>query len=94
MVYFLILTILILTAVVVYQMIQLRNSRLQHEQKMEILREVILELAANSSAKKRQLELSDELMAKLRSANAALSQEIAAMVSEFVETLSMNNLLR
>lgn len=94
MLYFLIFTIVVLSFVIVLQMTQIRRSRLEHEQKMEVMRQVIVQLAGNSAHKNQQLQLSEELMAKLRSANTVLSQDISGMVNEFVETLSANNLLR
>lgn len=70
------------------------RSRHEHEQKMEVLRRVIVELAGNSALKNQQLQLSDELMKRLRSANTVLSRDITVLVNEFVETLSAHNLLK
>lgn len=94
MIYVLLFTVIALLAVVVLQMRQISRSRHEHEQKMEMLRRVIVELAGNSALKNQQLQLSDELMKRLRSANTVLSRDITVLVNEFVETLSAHNLLR
>lgn len=94
MFYLLVFTIAILAAVIVLQMLQMKRAKLEHEQKMELMREVIVQLASNSAEKSQRLQLSNELMEKLRSANVVLSQDISGLVNEFVETLSVNNMLR
>lgn len=94
MIYVLLFTIIALLAVIVLQMRLINRSRHEHEQKMEVLRRVIVELAGNSALKNQQLQLSDELMKRLRSANTVLSRDITVLVNEFVETLSAHNLLK
>ncbi|RZJ73536.1 hypothetical protein [Flavobacterium sp.] len=94
MFYLLLFTITILAAVIVMQMLQIKRARIEHDQKMEVMRQVIVQLASNSAEKSQQLQLSQDLMDKLRSANAVLSQDISGLVNEFVETLASNNLLR
>lgn len=94
MIYVLLFTIIALLAVIVLQMRLISRSRHEHEQRMEVLRRVIVELAGNSALKNQQLQLSDELMKRLRSANTVISKDITVLVNEFVETLSAHNLLK
>lgn len=92
--YVLAFTIVVLLGVIVFQILLLRRSQRQHEQRMEVLREVIVQLANSNSAREKQVKVSDELMQKLRSVNVILSQDISAMVKDFVATLHANDLIK
>ncbi|RZJ66367.1 MAG: hypothetical protein EOO50_09840 [Flavobacterium sp.] len=94
MMYVLAFTIVVLLGVIVFQILLLRRSQRQHEQRMEVLREVIVQLANSNSAREKQVKVSDELMQKLRSVNVILSQDISAMVKDFVATLHANDLIK
>lgn len=93
MIYILAITILLLMGVIVFQMALFARSRRRHEQKMEVLRQVVVELANSNAERQHQVRLSDELLQKLRKANVAISHDIASMVKDFVDTLSRNDLL-
>lgn len=94
MMYILAVTTLLLAGVIVFQMALFAKSRRRHEQKMEVLRQVIAELASSNTERQQQLRLSDELLRKLRKANVTISHDIASMVKDFVDTLSRNDLLK
>lgn len=94
MMYLLSITTVVLLGVVIFQLALFKKTQRRHEQKMDVLRQVIVEMARSSSQREEQVRISDELLQQLRSANNVISEDISGLVTEFVSTLQANNLLR
>ncbi|HEX8562520.1 MAG TPA: hypothetical protein VF676_06020 [Flavobacterium sp.] len=94
MIYILVVIVAVLLAIIVFLGMDLKKSRLNHEKRIAVLQEMIARLLDNQDVQTSKIKLSDEMNQKIDSANRVISNDILALVHDFVDTLSKNNLLK
>lgn len=94
MIYVLTGSIVLLLGIITCIVIDSRNSRNKHRQKTELLRGILSHLLNDQSVQSEKIRLADELRRKITSANTTLSAEINDLLTEIIETLSKNDLIK
>jgi len=92
--YVLSVTVLLLVAIIVKLAIGSRKLQRSHDQKMLLMKQMMVHLLENQDAQSTKIRLSEELKDRLQQANRSLSNEIVAMMHDFIETLTQNDLLK
>ena len=93
MIYLLITIIVLLCLTIVVLSINFRREQLSHNEKVNELHDVIVQLTLDSEQRLTQLKISDELRQKLHSAREKIDRDVLALQHDFIETLFKNNLI-
>lgn len=93
MIYVLIAIIVLLSIAMVYISIDFKRAKHIHEEKVNELNFVIVQLLDSQKDQIGKLKLSDELKEKLKKAREIIDRDFIAMQFDSIKTLSENNLL-
>ena len=94
MVIFLIAVIAGLVAGVIYLNVQFYKEKRVFKDRLESLRQIIVDSSKKQNGQANQLKLSEALDEKLKSNRAVLSNDIFSLQFELFDILSKNNLLK
>ncbi|MEK8180462.1 hypothetical protein WMW71_08930 [Flavobacterium buctense] len=87
MIYLLVSITVILSLVIVYLILQFHQSQKAFQQKLKVFEDFMVELNSEQKKQSIQLRLSDDLKAKLKEVNAALSKNVFELNYQLMEDL-------
>lgn len=93
MIYLLIAIIVFLCLTIVVLSVNFRKAQLSHNQKINELQYLVVQLSADGDNTLSKLKMSDDLREKLHFAREKIDRDLMLMQHGFIETLSKNNLI-
>jgi hypothetical protein len=87
MIYLLISITVVLSVIIVYLIIQFNQSQKVFRQKLKVLEDFMVELNVEQQKQSLQLQISEDLKAKMKEVNAALCKNVFELNYQLLEDL-------